>query len=73
MNTGDVKVSRDEVPSRCHEIGRVSGQSTSVHGSTEEALEDLKKDAARKGANFVKMGQVSDLGTAVTGVAYDCP
>ncbi len=69
----NVKITRDEADEDCREIGPVEGRNTSVKGTFEQALEDLKIDAARKGANFVKIGATSGTGTAVHGVAYFCP
>jgi len=69
----NVKITRDEADEDCREIGPVEGRNSSVKGTFEQALEDLKIDAARKGANFVKIGATSGTGTAVHGVAYFCP
>ena len=43
-----------------------------VKGTQEQALGDLKREAANKGANYVMVKQYSDLGTSVTGIAYEC-
>lgn len=69
----NVKITRDDADEDCREIGPVEGRNSSVKGTFEQALEDLKIDAARKGANFVKIGATSGTGTAVHGVAYFCP
>lgn len=69
----DIKVSREEPSSKCKEIGPLTGRTASVKGTREQALEDLKREAANKGANYVLIKQMSDYGTAITGVAYDCP
>ncbi len=68
----NVKVSRDEADEDCKEIGPVEGRNSSTSGSFDEALEDLKKDAAGKGANFVQIQKSGALGTAVRGTAYLC-
>ncbi len=68
----EVKVSRDE-PKGCKEMGTLSGRANSVHGTQEQALEDLKREAANKGANYVVVKQYSSYGTSVTGLAYECP
>lgn len=68
-----IKVTREDVDSDCKEIGAVEGRNLSAKGSFESALEDLKLDAARKGATHVKIEQTSGTGTAVRGVAYICP
>lgn len=68
----NVKVSRDEANKNCQEIGPVEGRVKNVSGKFEEALEDMKLDAARKGANFVQIKQTGALGQAVSGTAYFC-
>jgi hypothetical protein len=69
----EVKVTRDEPSAKCREIGKLTGTAASAKGTREEALEDLKKEVANKGGNYVVVKQYSDYGTAVTGVAYECP
>jgi hypothetical protein len=69
----DVKASHDSPPEKCIQVSKVTGSTSSAKGTTEDALEDLKKDAANKGANYVKVDEYSSYGTAVTGVAYKCP
>ena len=69
----NVKISRSDASSDCKEIGSVEGRNQSAKGTFETALEDLKLDAARQGANFVKIEQTSGTGTAVRGTAYFCP
>lgn len=69
----NVKISREDADSDCREIGDVEGRNMSAKGTFETALEDLKTDAARKGANFVRIAQTSGTGTAVRGTAYFCP
>lgn len=68
----NVEVSRNEADKDCKEIGRVEGRVKNTKGTFEEALEDLKLDAARKGANYVKMEQAGAMGQSVAGVAYFC-
>lgn len=69
----EVKVSRDAAPEECKEIGPINGRSTSVKGTQEQALADMKQEAANKGANYVMIKQYSAYGTSVVGVAYECP
>lgn len=68
----EVKVSREQPPKDCQEIGKITGSLTSVKGTPEQALADLKREAANKGANYVVVKQYSDYGTAVTGIAFEC-
>jgi hypothetical protein len=69
----EVKVSREVPNQKCVELGKVTGNSISVKTTREEVLEDMKQDAANKGANYVVVKQYSDNGTSVTGMAYQCP
>jgi len=69
----EVKVSREAADKDCKELGKVRGTSLSAKANAEQALEDLKKEAANKGANYVVVKQYSDNRTSVTGLAYECP
>lgn len=68
----EVKVSREAAGKDCKELGAINGRTASAKGTQEEALEDLKKEAANKGANYVVVKEYSAYGTSVTGVAYEC-
>ena len=68
-----VKVSRDDADKDCVEIGVVQGSVSTTKGTVDEAIEDMKLDAARKGANYVQMGVTSALGNSVSGTAFKCP
>jgi len=68
----NVEVSRKPAHNDCEELGPVEGRSISAKGSFEEALEDLKKEAAHRGANYVYLGQSGPMATSVRGVAYVC-
>lgn len=69
-----IKISR-EVPkdSECKNIGRVQGKTIGVKPDLEAAIEDMKKEAAYKGANYLVMETASGYETAVSGTAYYCP
>lgn len=69
----NVKISREDPNANCKEMGSVEGRNQSTKGTFETALEDLKLDASRHGANFVRIEQASGTGTAVRGTAYFCP
>lgn len=69
----EVKVSREDADKDCKEIGTITGTTGSTKGTQEQALEDLKREAANKGANYVVVKQYSSYGTSVTGIAYECP
>lgn len=69
----EVKLSREAPAKNCREIGPVNGRTLTAKGTQEEALSDLTKEAANKGANFVLIRQFSSYGTEVVGIAYECP
>lgn len=69
----NVSVTREAVSEKCISLGPVEGRTISVKGTFEEALENLKLDAARKGATDVKIEATSAMGSAVRGEAYQCP
>lgn len=68
----EVEASRKAPKSSCEEVSRVSGNTTSAKGTAADALEDMKREAAMKGANYVQIGEYSGTGTSVTGLAFKC-
>ena len=68
----DVKVSRDKADKECTSLGKITGRAAGIKGTREQALEDLKQEAANKGANYIQIQQYSSQGTSVTGLAYKC-
>lgn len=68
----EIKTSRT-VPSECSLIGKVTGNSLSLKATPEMVLDNMKQDAANKGANYVVVEQYSASGTSVTGQAYRFP
>lgn len=69
----DVKVSREIPDKSCREVGPVRGTTQGTKPDVEKAIEDMKKEAADKGANYVKMETSSSYGTAAFGTAFECP
>jgi hypothetical protein len=69
----DVKLAHDAANPKCKRIGPISGTTLTALGTTDDALKDLRKEAANKGANYVVLGEFSSYGTTVTGDAYWCP
>lgn len=69
-----IKISR-ETPKdpECKNLGRVQGKTISVKPDLEGAIEDMKREAAYKGANYLVMETASGYETAVSGTAYYCP
>lgn len=70
----EVEVQR-QAPSddKCQSLGKLTGTTSSAQGKPEEALEDMVKSAALKGANYLWVKQYSDSGTSVTGEGFHCP
>lgn len=71
-DTEELTVKRTAPPERCKSMGPVTGSTMTAKGNAEEALEDMKKSAASKGADYLWVKQYSDNGTGVTGEAYEC-
>ncbi len=68
----NVKVSREVADKDCIDLGPVRGTYLGTKPNMEKAIENMKQEAANKGANYVKIETASDYGTAVRGTAYDC-
>jgi hypothetical protein len=69
-----VKISRDAAAQSCIDLGVVYGKTLNSIGKVEEqALNDLKENAAKKGANYVYLQDYGAQGSSVKGVAYNCP
>ncbi|MGE0525675.1 MAG: DUF4156 domain-containing protein [Bdellovibrionales bacterium] len=69
----EVKVSRDRPGEECKEIGVITGRTSSATGTREQALEDLKQEAANRGANYIVIKSYSGYGTGAVGTAFECP
>ena len=69
----NIKLARENPSKDCREIGPVQGSVSSNKGTIEQAIEDMKLDAARKGANYVRMESTGAYGTSASGTAYQCP
>ena len=70
--TSDVKVSREVPADNCENLGPIEGRSTSINEDKTAMLEDLKMEAIKKGANFVKVETLGAQGSAIRGIAYLC-
>lgn len=70
----DVNVTREDLSknSSCENLGTASGKSMHTTGGKDQALEDLKEQAANKGATDIQVHQFSDMGTSVTGTLFKC-
>ena len=48
----DIKISREAPTDACQDLGSIEGRTTKMNGKTEDALEDMKEEAIKKGANY---------------------
>lgn len=69
----NVKVQREDVAADCENLGALEGRNSDLRGNVEKAIEDLRLEAARKGATHVRLEATSGYGNSVRGVAYRCP
>ena len=69
----DVQVSRKAADPKCRALGEIEGRAPTASGTSIDALADLKREAAAKGANYLVVKEYSTYGTAVTALAYECP
>lgn len=69
----NIKVQREDFSAKCENLGAVEGRNSDLKGKMEEAIEDLKREAALKGANSVRLEVTSGYGNSVRGTAYRCP
>lgn len=68
----DIKVSRETPDSDCKSLGPIEGRSIKINATNEEALDDLKAEAVRKGSNYVKVETFGAHGGSIRGEAYFC-
>lgn len=69
----NIKIKREDPDKACENLGAIEGRNNDLKGNIEKAIEDLKKEAAYKGANYVRMEVTSGLGNSVRGTAFKCP
>ncbi|NCN39886.1 hypothetical protein GW916_01420 [bacterium] len=67
----DITLTRKDLPD-CENLGKLTGKTMNATGGKEEALEDIKEQAANKGATHIQIHQYSDMGTSVTGTLFKC-
>lgn len=69
---GSVQVSHNYPPGQCQELGQVIGHTNTRDQAREQALQDLRMQAARLNGNYVRLLAVTAYGTAARGIAYRC-
>lgn len=69
---GNVQMSEERPTGDCREVGQVIGTSGSRQNAKQKAMEDLRKEASMKTANYVRIVAISAHGAAVRGIAYRC-
>jgi len=68
----DIKVSRDNPSDKCKNLGAIEGRSRKVNAKPEDALEDLKEEAVRKGADYVRIETIGAQSATIRGTAFFC-
>ncbi len=68
----DIKVSRDNPSDKCKNLGPIEGRSTKLNAKPEDALEDLKSEAVRKGADYVRIETMGAQSSSIRGTAFFC-
>ena len=68
----NIEVSRAKADDDCKKIGNVQGRVTHHSQGFDDALRNLKEDAAGQGANYVQLQKSGAMGQSVSGVAYIC-
>lgn len=68
----DIKVSRDNPSDKCKNLGPIEGRSTKVNAKPEDALDDLKSEAVRKGADYVRIETMGAQASSIRGTAFFC-
>ncbi len=68
----DIKLTRDEPSKSCKSLGPIEGRVISIKGTTEQAMEALKEEAVKKGADFVQVETIGAQSSIVRGHAYNC-
>lgn len=69
----NVTARREDPAPTCENLGAVEGRNRDLKGDVEKAIEDLKNEAAKKGANYVRVEATSGYGNSVRGTAFRCP
>ena len=68
-----VQVSPQYPSGNCREVGQVIGNANSrQNNAREQALDDLRYQAAQRQADYVRLIAVTAHGAAARGVAYRC-
>lgn len=73
LDADDIKVTRDQADQDCKSLGPIDGRVITAKGTQEQAMENLKEEAVKKGANFVTIESIGAQGTTIRGQAYSCP
>lgn len=73
LEKSDIKLTRDEPSKSCQSFGSIEVKSLSIKPDEKKLMEELKEEARKKGANFVKVQGLGAQGTSVRGEAYACP
>ena len=69
---GHVQVSRSYPQGACYEIGQVIGNADTRDGAREQAMNDLRYQAAQREGDYVRLIAETASGSSMRGIAYKC-
>jgi hypothetical protein len=73
LEVRDIKITRDEPSRSCRSLGVLDIKSLSIRPDEKKMIDEMRNEARKKGANFVRVQEMGALGTSVRGEAFDCP
>lgn len=72
IDKDDIKLTRDEPSASCQSLGLIEVRSISIKPDEKKLMEELKVEARKKGADYVKVEALGAQGGAIRGQAYSC-
>lgn len=72
VDVDEIKLTRDEPKASCQSLGVIDVKSISNKPDEKKMMEEMRIEARKKGANFVKIEGMGALGTSLRGQAYSC-
>ncbi len=67
-----VRVGSSYPQGNCDERGQVIGNASSYKDARKKSIDDMRHQAARLDANYVRLVAVASYGSAARGIAYRC-
>jgi hypothetical protein len=72
VDVDDIKLTRDEPKASCQSLGVIDVKSISVKPNEKQMMDEMRTEARKKGADFVKIEGMGAMGTSLRGQAYNC-